>query len=133
MYGAPGIAYVYFVYGMHYMLNVVTEAEGKAAAVLIRAVVPIAGLSIMEQLRGGKGKDLAGGPAKLCQALAIDRTFNGWDLTLGQKLWIENNRSVPHELVRRGPRIGIQYASPQDREAPWRFWIDGHYFTDQIG
>jgi len=124
MYGAPGFAYVYFVYGMHYMLNVVTEPEGKAAAVLIRAIIPVDGIEIMKERRGRSGNDLANGPAKLCQTFAIDKKLNGWDLTLGQKLWIEEFKTIPKEYIKRGARVGIDYASPEHREAPWRFWFD---------
>jgi len=92
MFGHPGHAYVYFTYGMHYMLNLVTEEEGNPCAVLIRAVLPLTGTAQMEARRKRKGVDLTNGPAKLCQAFGIDKSLNGWDLTLGKELWVENTR-----------------------------------------
>jgi DNA-3-methyladenine glycosylase len=123
MFGPAGVAYIYFVYGMHYMLNIVTEQEDNPCAVLIRAITPINGLAQMENLRGKIGKDLSNGPAKLCQAMAIDKSLNGWDLTKGQSLWLESHKKVFAESINTGPRIGINYATPADRDAPWRFWL----------
>jgi len=123
MFGPPGVAYVYFVYGMHYMLNIVTEKEGVPAAILIRSVIPVQGIHRMEILRGTTGRSLTNGPAKLCRALAIDKIFNGWDVTRGDTLWIEDFADLDQELVASGPRVGIQYANKKDREALRRFWI----------
>lgn len=126
MFGLPGIAYIYFTYGMHHMLNVVTEGEGYPAAVLIRALEPLEGIDVMQALRGDRRlRDLTNGPARLCQALAIDRSLNGHDLTSGPPLWIEPGQAVPDADVARTPRIGIGYANAPDREAPWRFLIQG--------
>ncbi len=88
MFGPPGHAYVYAIHS-RWCLNAVTEPEGVPSAVLIRAVEPLEGFQIM-QLRRGRSelRELARGPARLCEAFAIDRTLNGWDLTLGQQLWI---------------------------------------------
>jgi len=130
MFGRAGIAYVYFVYfvyGMHYLLNIVTAEEENPSAILIRAIVPLEGIEHMQRRRGRSGKDLADGPAKLCRALAVDRSLNGWDLTLGEKLWVENRPSLPQRYIRKGPRIGIDYARPADRRAARRFWIDSKY------
>ncbi|NJN66502.1 MAG: DNA-3-methyladenine glycosylase [Chloroflexaceae bacterium] len=125
MFGAPGRAYVYFVYGLHHMLNVVAEPEGQAAAVLIRALEPQEGIETMQARRGGSkaGKLLSGGPARLTEALAIDRGLNGADLIHGEVLWIEAGNPIPEAEIARGVRIGIGYADEQDRLAPWRFWI----------
>jgi DNA-3-methyladenine glycosylase len=125
MFGPPGHAYVYFTYGMHWMLNVVTEVEGFPAAVLLRAIQPVEGVETMRALRGSPHAehDLTGGPARLTQALAIDKTLNGADLVSGGSLWLEPNASVPDGSVGRGPRIGVQYAAEKDRLAPWRFWV----------
>jgi len=123
MFGPAGVAYVYFVYGLHFMLNMVTEQEGNPCAVLIRAIKPMTGLAQMEALRGKKGKDLSDGPAKLCQAMAIDKSLNGWDVTKGKLMWLEFHRSVRAASIKSGSRIGIDYARSQDREAPRRFWI----------
>ncbi len=134
MFGPPGRAYVYLVYGMHSMLNLVTEEENFPAAVLIRAVEPVAGLEIMQQnrpLKQAKSENLTNGPGKLCRALAIDRGLNNWNLTLGQTLWLETANTVPEEAVAAGPRIGIDYAREPDRLAPWRFWIKGNGFVSR--
>jgi DNA-3-methyladenine glycosylase len=124
MFRPAGVAYVYFVYGMHFMLNIVTEPEGKPCAVLIRAINPLTGQEQMEALRGKQGRNLSNGPAKLCQALAIDRSLNGWDVTKGRLLWLESYRKVRAESIKSGARIGIDYADRKDREAPLRFWVE---------
>ena len=124
MFGRAGVAYVYFVYGMHYLLNVVTEKEENPCAVLIRALVPFDGIKHMQRHRGATGKDLTNGPAKLCQALAVDKALNGWDLTTGQKLWVEEQMSLPRRFIETGPRIGIDYARPADKRAALRFRIE---------
>lgn len=123
MFGKPGHAYVYFTYGMHYMLNLVTEEEDNPCAVLIRAIEPLTAIEEMEARRKRKGKDLTNGPAKLCQALSIDKSFNGWDLTIGEELWVEDYRKIPAKSVISTPRIGINYAKKQHRDALWRFII----------
>jgi DNA-3-methyladenine glycosylase len=121
MYGEAGHAYVYFTYGMHYMLNLVTEAEGNPCAVLIRAVLPLAGIAVMESHRKRYGAELTNGPAKLCQALGIDKSFNGWDLTCGKELWVEDYKTVPAQSILATPRIGVDYAKKEHRDALWRF------------
>jgi DNA-3-methyladenine glycosylase len=133
MFGPPGQAYIYLIYGIYYMLNVVTEAEGFPAAVLIRAVEPVEGLKIMEARRPHvkKNVNLTNGPGKLCQALAIDRGLHNWDLTSGQKLWLEPAQSLSDEAIATGPRIGIGYARPEDQAAPWRFWIKDNGFVSK--
>ena len=132
MFGRAGVAYVYFIYGMHYMLNIVTEAEACPCAILIRGIVPLDGIKHMQRYRGRIGKDLTNGPAKLCQALMIDKSLNEWDLTAGEKLWVENRPKIPGRFMKRGPRIGIDYARPADRRAPRRFWIDEAYIQNMI-
>jgi DNA-3-methyladenine glycosylase len=123
MFGEPGHAYVYFTYGMHHMLNLVTEVAENPCAVLIRAIVPLAGIEEMEARRKRKGADLTNGPAKLCQALSIDKSLNGWDVTLGSKLWVEDYKKNPAKSIIATPRIGIDYAQAKDRNALWRFLI----------
>jgi DNA-3-methyladenine glycosylase len=132
MFGRAGVAYVYFIYGMHYMLNVVTEAEECACAILIRAIVPLDGIEHMQRYRGRTGKDLANGPAKLCRALAIDKSLNKWDLTAGEKLWLEDRPPIPERFIKKGARIGIEYAKPADRRAARRFWVDEKYLSNRI-
>jgi len=122
MFGPAGVAYVYFVYGMHFMFNIVTEQAGIPCAVLIRGMKPLAGLAQMQALRGRKGSEVANGPAKLCQAMDIDKSLNGWDLTRGRLLWLESHLKIKPDSIKSGPRIGIGYAARKDREAPLRFW-----------
>lgn len=124
MFGLPGHAYVYFTYGMHYLLNLVTEGEGNPCAVLIRAVLPLTGIQEMEVRRKMKGTQLTNGPAKLCQAFAIDKSLNGWDLTCGKELWTENYKTIPAKLITATPRIGIDYAQKEHCEALWRFVVE---------
>jgi DNA-3-methyladenine glycosylase len=123
MFGPPGHAYVYFTYGMHYLLNLVTQDEGNPCAVLVRAILPLSGLTEMRARRKRHGKELTNGPAKLCQALAIDKSLNGWDLTDGCQLWVEQCPNVPADRISTTPRIGIDYALKEDREALWRFLL----------
>jgi len=136
MYGPPGHAYVYFTYGMHWMLNVVTEREGFPAAILVRALQPLEGIEVMRSLRQARGRprkdgELTNGPAKLTQALAIDKAFDGADLVLGDTLWLEQVEPIAEGAVQSGPRIGIQYADEKDRGLPWRFWIRGHPYVSR--
>ena len=132
MFGRAGRAYVYFVYGMHYLMNVVTEEEENPCAILIRGIVPLDGLNQMQRYRGRTARGLTDGPAKLCQALAIDKSLNGWDLTVGKKLWVADRPSIPERYIKKGPRIGIDYAKAADRRAARRFWIDEIYIQDVI-
>src|SRR6185369_16638630 len=105
MFGEPGHAYVYFTYGNHWMLNVVTEKEGFPAAVLIRAIQPIQGAEVMSARR--RGRDTFG-PGKICQAMGIAKVENGVDLTeTASGLWIEAGVQVPNSLVTKGPRVGL--------------------------
>ncbi|KUG22682.1 dna-3-methyladenine glycosylase ii [hydrocarbon metagenome] len=123
MFGEPGHAYIYFTYGMHYMLNLVTEDKNNPCAVLIRAIVPLVGVEEMETRRKRNGPDLTNGPAKLCQAFGIDKSLNGWDLTCGKKLWVEHYKKIPDKSIIATPRIGIDYARKEHRNALWRFLI----------
>ena len=119
LYGEPGLAYVYFTYGMHWCVNVVTEREGFPAAVLLRALEPLEGLATMRRRRHIVAAELlAAGPARLTQALGIDRRRNGHTLT-EPPLWIAAGAPVGPRRVVAGPRIGIRVA------ADWklRFYI----------
>lgn len=123
MYGPPGHAYVYFIYGVYDMMNVVCNAPGTPEAVLIRALEPVHDRVAMRALRGvRRDEDLASGPGKLCRALAITRTLNGADLC-APPLWIAPGTLRLGERIRRGPRIGVDYAGP-DAKRPWRFYLD---------
>ena len=127
MYGPPGQAYVYFTYGMHWMLNCVTGPQGFPAAVLIRAIQPREGLDSIAARRAGRPtRDWCNGPAKLCQALGIDGQHNGlplWQDSGG--LWLESGQPVPDGQVRSTPRIGIPRVPEPWRSMPWRFVLDG--------
>jgi DNA-3-methyladenine glycosylase len=119
MYGPAGHAYVYFTYGVHWMLNVVTEPEGSPAAVLIRGMWPVEGLDVISRLRPTATTD---GPAKLTQALAITGVLNGADLCApGGELWIEPGDPIPDAQVTTGPRVGIASVPEPWRSIPWRF------------
>jgi len=120
MYGAPGTAYVYFTYGMHWCLNAVTERRDYPAAVLIRALEPLEGLAVMRRRRGPVAdRDLCAGPARLCQALGITGKENGRVLT-EKRLRIERDRR-PKAPVEVTGRIGITVAA----DWPLRFVIAG--------
>jgi DNA-3-methyladenine glycosylase len=140
MYGPAGYAYVYFTYGMHFCVNVVCMPAGTASAVLLRAGKVIAGQALARTRRGSSSdRDLARGPARLCQALGIDRNLDGVDmcaagspLRLGAALRrppAEERgggadtpvRSEEKNLILSGPRVGVR----EGAEVPWRFWLDG--------
>ena len=129
LYGRPGMAYVYLNYGIHYLVNAVTEAEGRPAAVLIRALDPIDGIDLMRRRRGlprtaysvpRTSASLCRGPGNLTRALGITLSENLLDLS-HSTLTVED-RGLPAGRVSSGPRIGIRVAV----ERPWRFWIGGH-------
>jgi DNA-3-methyladenine glycosylase len=121
MYAVGGTAYVYLVYGMHHMFNVVTSARDVPHAVLVRAIEPVEGVERMRKHRAG-ASDLARGPAKLCQALAIDRSFDGADLR-GGRVWIEDaGARIARSAIASGERIGVDYAGAWSKK-PWRFWL----------
>jgi DNA-3-methyladenine glycosylase len=133
MYGPPGRAYVYFTYGLHWMLNVVSEAEHFPAAVLIRALEPQEGLRVMQQQRRVlRPIELCRGPAKLTQALRIDRTLNGVDLCSRRgELWIEPGVALPARAVGRGPRVGLGNTPEPWKSKPWRYWVKDNPFVSQ--
>jgi DNA-3-methyladenine glycosylase len=123
MFGPPGFLYVYFTYGMHWCANVVCGPDGEAAAVLIRALAPVAGLEEMRAARpkARSDRDLCSGPAKLCQALGIGRADNGTDLlaTRGVGIRLRDDGTPPPRRPARGRRIGIKEAT----ERRWRSWV----------
>ena len=131
MFGPPGHAYVYLVYGMHECLNVVAGSDGEAGAVLLRAGEPMIGVDLM-RLRRARPDDadtrLAAGPARLCRSLGVGRTLDGHDLTVGHSLWLsmpEGDERLAEERVAAGPRVGVSYAG-EWASRPWRFWVRGH-------
>jgi DNA-3-methyladenine glycosylase len=129
-YGIGGHAYVFFVYGMYYQLNIVTGPAEYPHVALIRAVEPVEGLEIMRQRRGEmKDRNLTSGPGKLCIAMNIDRFLNGESLR-GKRIWLENYRSFSDNEIAVGTRIGIDYAG-EDALKPWRFWVKESEFVSK--
>lgn len=137
MFGPPGHAYIYLIYGMYNCLNFVTEPEGEPSAVLLRGVVPVAGLDTISCLRFGcsygemhpyQRRHWMDGPGKICKGLSLSRADNGTDLT-GDTLFLTDDPgspevALPHrEVIRCGPRIGIDYAE-EAITFPWRFWLE---------
>lgn len=125
MYLPGGHAYTYFIYGIHFCFNVVTQNTKKPEAVLIRALLPSDGIELMFKRRKTKSeKQLCSGPGKLCQALAINHSSNGLSLA-GPELWIE--KAVAYSKIKKriqcGPRIGVDYAG-EAKNWPLRFFID---------
>jgi DNA-3-methyladenine glycosylase len=122
--------YVFFIYGMYWQLNFVTNLANNPHVLLIRAVEPLDGIEIMRERRGKmKDQNLTSGPGKLCIAFGIDRSFNGEDL-LGNKIWVETGEEIPESEIETGKRIGIDYAE-EFAEMPWRFWIKGNRFVSR--
>lgn len=126
MWGDGGHAYVYFTYGMHFCMNVVSSTAGDPMAVLIRAMEPTEGIEQMYRHRQAahRDADLCSGPAKLCQALKIDRKLDGEDLVKSGNLFIEQVRKtpLPASRITVGPRIGVSYAD-EWADKPLRFYI----------
>jgi len=125
MYGPPGSAYVYFNYGIHWMLNAVTEREGFPTAVLIRATQPLEGIEIIASRRGKQPRaKWTDGPGKLAQAFGIDKSFNGVDLCRRESgLWIEMGERISDENVTIGARVGLNSVPEPWKSVPWRFFV----------
>ena len=127
-YGPGGHAYVFFIYGMYYQLNIVCGKVDSPHVVLIRAVEPVEGIETMRHRRGPmKDQNLTSGPGKLCIAFGIDRGFNGEDL-LSDRLWLEDYRSFKKSEIAVGKRVGIDYAG-EDAAKLWRFWVRENQFV----
>lgn len=129
LYGAPGISYVYFIYGVHWCFNAVTRSAGMPSAVLVRAVEPISGESLMRQRRGEGPRDidLTNGPGKLCEALGIDGALNGVSLQR-KPLVIREGRKVSADEIETTPRIGISRAV----DWPLRYLIRGNPYVSRF-
>jgi DNA-3-methyladenine glycosylase len=123
MYGPPGHAYVYFTYGMHWMLNFVVEAEGFPAAVLIRSIIPTEGIERIAIRRAGRPvEQWTNGPGKICRALSINRAQNGADLCSPEaELFVEDGEDIPDSSVTIGPRVGLNSVPEPWKSVPWRF------------
>jgi DNA-3-methyladenine glycosylase len=133
MFGPPGHAYIYFTYGMHWMLNFVTEEQGFPAAVLIRALQPLEGLDRISERRNGQpASRWTDGPAKICQALAIDGGLNGSDLCASHAvLFVEEGFRIPDSAVTTGPRVGLNSVPEPWKSIPWRFMVKQGEFTPE--
>ena len=124
MFGPAGHLYVYFTYGMHFCANAVCGEVGESSAVLLRALAPLDGIEAMRAARGPAAKrdrDLCSGPAKLCQALGIDRAQDGVDLVTGDDVGVYDDGTPPAALPGVSTRIGISVAV----DAPWRWFVPG--------
>jgi DNA-3-methyladenine glycosylase len=123
MFGPPGFAYVYFVFGMHWCLNVVVEPAGRAAAVLVRAGEVVDGVDRARRRRGAAvaDRDLARGPARLTTALGIDKAADGTSLVDGTGPVMLSPPVRPAGAVASGPRVGVVGGA----DTPWRFWLAG--------
>lgn len=155
MFLGGGHSYVHFVYGMHHCFNVVAAPEGVGCAVLIRAIEPLEGIDVMARRRGlalpgtspipGRRREaepvtesvrtrvlreIASGPARLCEALAIDRTLNAENLSRSERLFVEASPRIPSRRVVRAPRVGIAYAG-EWAAAPLRFLLAGSPFVSR--
>lgn len=134
MFGPPGRAYVYFIYGMYDCLNVVSGPEGSPEAILVRALEPTGGLDLMSRRRGmseltpRRIRHLTSGPGKLCRAMGITRAQYGGDLTVPPLFIRHDQDPIPPEEIETGPRINIDYAE-EARDFPWRFWISGNAYV----
>ncbi len=127
MFGPPGLLYVYFTYGMHFCCNIVCRPEGTAGAVLVRALSPLRGTDVMaaRRPRARSERDLCSGPGKLCQALGIDRSFDGCDLlNLASPVRLESDGWTAAADIVAGPRIGLSSSLSSVGE-PWRFHLAG--------
>lgn len=138
MYGPAGHAYVYFTYGMHWLLNFITEEQGFPAAVLLRAIFPVEGSQVIASRRAGiAAARWTDGPAKVCQALGIDGAMNGLDLCApGGQLFIEDESPIPDSRVTITPRVGLNQVPEPWKSIPWRYLVEGKYMTlreEQVG
>jgi len=126
MFGKPGVAYVYFTYGMHHCLNVVTEEEGVPGAVLIRALEPMNGIEEMKKRRRTSDlRALTNGPARLTQAMGITRSLNGIDMTVPGELFVSAAPPNPIPRTVCSRRIGVRLG----REKPWRYQVRGNPYV----
>jgi DNA-3-methyladenine glycosylase len=125
MYGSPGHAYVYFTYGMHWMLNFVVQPVGLPSAILIRGVWPVEGREIIASRRQGRPQEQwTNGPGKICRAFNIDSSLNEADLCVPDSiLFVEAGLSLPDSIVKTTPRIGINSVPEPWKSKPWRFFV----------
>lgn len=138
LYGKPGIAYVYFIYGMYYCFNIITKKEGKPEGVLIRAVEPIDGIDYMslnrykkvyDSLNTYQRKNLCNGPSKMAMACNITKEDTWIDLTKSNELFVQDNCSENFKII-KSKRVGIDYAE-EARDFLWRFYIEGNKYVSR--
>jgi DNA-3-methyladenine glycosylase len=128
MFGPAGHLYVYFTYGMHYCMNVVTGRDGEGSAVLLRAVEPVQGIDVMRERRGvSEVRSLCAGPGRLTQAYGVTRAENGVDLVSGGDLVVAAGDPIGEESVGIGPRVGVSVAVDER----WRFYVAGSTFVSK--
>ncbi len=132
MFGEAGYAYVYLIYGMYFCLNIVTEANGFPAAILIRALEPTAGMDGMYLSRKTeKLQQLTNGPGKLCQALGITKDLNGIDMTISKELFVvDDGFTFSKKMIATSPRIGVDYAGGH-AQLPWRYYVRDNPFVSR--
>jgi DNA-3-methyladenine glycosylase len=127
MFGPAAHLYVYFTYGMHYCCNVVSGPVGTGAGVLIRAVEPVNGTELLQENRNKTGIELTNGPAKLCQALGIQRDMNGHDLEQNPMRLVIRPAVEAQQIV-ASTRVGISKAV----DVPWRFYLKGNPYVSKL-
>ncbi len=131
LFGVPGHAYIYLVYGRYSCLNIKTERTGFPADVFIRACEPLEGIEAMKKLRGGRAKNLkslTSGPGKLCMAMDITPAMDGIDVCVKGALYVEDSKSREKFAVVQTKRVGVEYAGEYANK-PWRFYIEGNPFV----
>ena len=134
MYGPPGRLYVYFTYGMHWCANIVCAREGECEAVLLRAGEPFFGIDLMRKFRKGITKDrlLASGPARLCQAMGIDKRHNGLSLLRGGGLWCaEDGDTNEYRKTEIAQTVRVGLGEGRGHDIPWRFVVPGHPYASR--
>jgi DNA-3-methyladenine glycosylase len=128
MFGPAGHLYVYFTYGMHFCMNVVTGRDGEGSAVLLRAVEPVQGIDVMQDRRGVSAvRSLCAGPGRLAQAYGVARAENGMDLVSGGDLVVAEGDPIGEDALGVGPRVGITVAM----DKPWRFYVADSAFVSK--
>lgn len=143
LYGKPGLAYVYFIYGLYHCFNLITEKENYASGVLIRAIEPLEEIETMCKLRFKKSykelsryekKNISNGPSKLCMAMDITKVENGIQTLVSEKIYVEEpseKYKLDNLKIIRSKRIGIDYAE-EAKDFLWRYYIDGNPYVSKI-
>ena len=133
MYGPPGRVYIYLIYGMYWLLNLVTEVEGSPGAVLIRAIAPEEGKQVIQGRRGkNPEKAWTDGPGKICIALGINGALNGLNACAqSAPIFIENGQDIDSALIKTGPRVGLDAVPEPWRSMPWRFVVNYQHLLNR--